>query len=77
MPKPTDTARLTAQQAYRTMLLFLERVYEQTHSEDIAVLLGSVSPMVDAMPADGAMREEWNECVEAVLRAQPGQVAAE
>ena len=59
------------------MLRFLERQYNRTASDDLALLLGSASLLEDGSPADPALAEEWHECVTEVIEAQKNSIAAE
>lgn len=53
-------------QAYQAMLKFLENYHENTHSDEIAGLLGSLSISSDGSPMDPACWEEWLEAVEKI-----------
>lgn len=59
---------LTVDQAYDAMLVFLEREYRLTGSEDLAALLGSLSRNIwsDGSPNDPAAWNDWLSAVEAV-----------
>lgn len=72
-----DKKVLAERQAYEVMLRFLERQYNRTASDDLALLLGSASLLEDGSPADPALAEEWHECVAEVLEAQKNGIAAE
>jgi hypothetical protein len=50
---------LTRDQAYKAMYRFLEIEYELTQSDEIAILLGSMSILEDGSTADPAMSEAW------------------
>jgi hypothetical protein len=50
---------LTEQQAYVAMFSFLEEEYRISKSEDIGILLGSMSLLPDGSPADRAFIEQW------------------
>ena len=54
---------LTEREAYETMLLFLEKHYELTGSDDIGALLGALQLFEDNISADPAMWEDWQKCV--------------
>jgi len=58
---------LTVHQAYNAMFRFLEKEYEQTQSDDIGALLGSMSLLEDGSPADPAVKDEWSEAVALAL----------
>jgi hypothetical protein len=55
MPEP----RLTPQQAYAAMTLFLEGHYRRTGSDDIGGLLGDMAVRADGTTADAAMWADW------------------
>lgn len=57
----TDT--LTKQEAYATMYLFLEQVYERTESDDLGALLGGMSLLADGGTADPAAWHDWEAAV--------------
>lgn len=61
--------KLTIRQAYDAMFYFLENYYEQTHSDDVASLLGDLSMDIwaDGTPGDPAAWDDWLECVQKVL----------
>ena len=65
--------RLTEKEAFDAMVLFLEKFYDSTGSDDVAVLLGSMMVLGDGGTADPAVRGEWAECVNEVLRSRRGQ----
>lgn len=51
--------KLTLKQAYLTMYLFLEGLYERTNSDDLAGLLGGFRLLNDGEPADPAAWSDW------------------
>ncbi len=57
---------MTAQEAYEVMMLFLEKHYRLTSSDDIGALLGAMQFFEDGLSADPAMWEDWLECVKEV-----------
>lgn len=61
------TQALTANEAYRAMFSFLEELYQRTHSDELAVLLGSLSLLDDGQPADPAMWHAWEQAVSRAL----------
>jgi hypothetical protein len=77
MNRKLEPRRMTEHQAYRAMLKFLERRFEEIDSDELGALLGSASLVEDGDSADPAMRGEWAECVSAVLAADEGKQAAE
>jgi hypothetical protein len=52
--------------AYKAMLLFLERYYEMTNSDELGALLGSMNLLEDGKPADGAIWDEWMQAIQDV-----------
>lgn len=69
-------AELTNRQAYLVAYEFLKQFYERVPSDDVAVLLGSMTLLEDGGSADPAMLRDWQKCAELVLR-QSRQEAAE
>lgn len=60
--------RLTDLQAFYAMRLFLEKYYEETHSDDVGSLLGDLQFFdKERETADPAAWGEWMECVNKVL----------
>jgi len=45
------------------MRLFLKIYYEQTHSDDVAVILTDTEKLPDGMTLDPAAWHDWIECV--------------
>ena len=68
-------AELTDKQAYLVAYEFLKQLYERGPSDDVAVLLGSMTLLDDGGSADPAMLQDWQKCVDLVLRQN--QEAAE
>lgn len=66
-------ALLTNQQAYLAMFAFLEAEYELSKSGEIGALLGALSLLNDGLPADPAVKTQWEK---AVLAATSGNVDA-
>ena len=64
-------AILTSQQAYMAMYAFLEAEYELSKSDEIGALLGALSLGNDGLPADPAVKGQWER---AVLAAASGNV---
>lgn len=56
--------KLTQKQAFVAMIEFLDNYYQQTQSDDIGALLGSLQLLEDGKPADPAMWHDWVQCVE-------------
>lgn len=63
MENPT----LTKTQAYEAMYDFILTIYHSSNSEDLAVLLGSMSTLPDGGIADPAMHEIWSTSVNRAL----------
>lgn len=58
--------KVTILEAYRAMFLFLENEWEITgRSDELAVLLGSMSTLEDGSPVDPAIWPQWLEAVKA------------
>lgn len=56
--------KLTIQEAYRAMFLFLEKEWEITGQPDeLGSLLGSPSTLEDGLPVDPTNWEQWLEAV--------------
>ena len=55
---------LTADQAYRAMLYFLELYYNSTRDDGIGALLGGMAILEDGKPADPALWVEWLKAVD-------------
>lgn len=65
--------KLTVSQAYFAMLHFLERFYQHTGSDDVAVLLGGMQILPDGTTADPAAWTDWIDSVQHVLRLEDVQ----
>lgn len=63
MENPT----LTKTQAYEAMYDFILTIYHASNSEDLAVLLGSMSTLPDGGIADPAMHEIWSTSVDKAI----------
>ena len=63
------TNMLTTQQAFKAMIFFLERHYENTSSEDIASLLGDLQLLDDETPADQAAWEDWIDAIDKAFKS--------
>ena len=61
------TAKLTDREAYAAMYSFLKKYCALTRSEDIGILLGSMSTLEDNGAADPAIQLDWNEAVHETL----------
>ncbi len=56
--------KLTEKQAFLAMVSFLEHYYEQTKSDEIGALLGSLQLLDDEITADPAMWDDWLKIVQ-------------
>ncbi len=64
-------------QAYRAMVLFLERQYAVGGSDEIGALLGGLALLDDGSPADPALARDWQDAVRGAARSPAGaQIAA-
>jgi hypothetical protein len=59
---------MTVEQAYRAMLVFLEREADLTESSDLADLVSEYRVGDDGLPRDSTLWEEWLEAVGKVVR---------
>jgi len=50
-------------EAYKAMCYFLENYYNQTNSDDIGSLLGSMQILEDRNTADPTMWNDWKDCI--------------
>jgi hypothetical protein len=55
---------ITAINAYRAMVFFLEQYYERTKSDDIGSLLGDMMLLNNGTTADPAVWNEWLRCLQ-------------
>ncbi len=65
-----DNVRLTPQQAYRAMFLFLENYtgrFKGTPPKELSILLSFMQLFDDGIPGDPAFREDWHKCVIQIL----------
>jgi len=60
-------ATITDTEAYDAMFRFLDQIYDRTKSEELGVLLGSMTRLDDGGPADPAMKTDWEQAVQHVL----------
>lgn len=58
--------KISVREAFDVMRLFLEKYYEQTHSDDVGSLLGDLQFSDDNITMDPAAWSDWIECVEKV-----------
>ena len=59
--------KLTQEQAFVATIEFLDNYYQQTQSDDIGALLGSLQLLEDGKPADPAMWYDWLQSVKETL----------
>jgi len=62
-----DNKILSKKQAYLAMFTFLEAYYERGKSDEIGVMLSSMSLLADGGSADPAFLSDWDDAVERVL----------
>jgi hypothetical protein len=58
---------LTEKQAYAAMYYYLDKIWQRTKWDDLAVLLGDMSLLSDGTPADRAVSGDWKEAVNFAL----------
>ena len=58
---------LTVEQAYRAMFLYLEELYNNTHSGDLAGFLGGMVLASDGKTMDPAAWNDWIRAVNKIL----------
>lgn len=61
---------MSTQQAYAAMYAFLDSWYQMTKSDDLGVLLGSMSHLADGRPADAAIHADWEKAVRAAMNGE-------
>jgi hypothetical protein len=62
--------KLTETEAFETMVLFLEGLYESTQSDDIGALLSRMIILEDGTTADPSAWDDWIKCVHRVLNKE-------
>lgn len=65
--KSKTIERLSVEQAFEAMFLFLKDYFERTRSDDIGSLLGDLQIMEDGEPMDPAVWNEWLDCVQKAI----------
>jgi hypothetical protein len=66
----SDDQQVSTRQAYRAMLIFLERTYDLTRSDDLAGLLGGWQLKVDGETMDPAAWGDWLAAVHSVMNSE-------
>jgi hypothetical protein len=61
-----DLRELSALDAYRAMICFLEDYFSRTRSEEIGILLGGLALNQDGQPMDPACWHDWITAVDKV-----------
>ena len=61
-----EKMQLTVEEAYRSMVVFLEMHYARTNSDDIGSLLGDLILLEDGSTADPAMWKDWLDSIQLV-----------
>jgi hypothetical protein len=59
--------KLTEEEAFKAMVIFLERYYNETHSDDIGSLLSDLILLDDKKTADPAA---WNDWINAINKTK-------
>lgn len=62
--------KLTINEAFESMVKFLEMYYERTSSDDVGSLLGDIIILNDGYTADPASWDDWMECVYKVKKVK-------
>src|SRR5580700_5946717 len=57
----SNMIEMTEQQAYAAVFHFLEEFWKRTKSDDVGMLLSSMSILQDGQPADAAITADWQE----------------
>ena len=55
----SEDTQIAARHAYQAMFSFLEQHWNVTKSDELGILLGSMSLLDDGLPADPAIWSEW------------------
>lgn len=58
--------KLTIEEAFKSMVLFLEGYYERTCSNDVGGLLSDMILLDDGTTADPAAWNDWINCIEKI-----------
>lgn len=61
-----DNMNLTIEEAYKSMVNFLEKYYKRTNSDEIGGLLGDIMLIDERTTADPASWQDWLESVERI-----------
>lgn len=62
-----EKIRITIEQAYQAMLVFLEREYRLTGSDELGGLLGGYQLTVDGKTMDPAAWDDWIDAVNEIV----------
>ena len=62
--------KLTKLEAYLAMYTYLEAYYDRGKSDEIASMLSSMSILEDGSSADPAIKEDWDDAVESVIKGK-------
>ena len=57
---------LSSLEAFKSMVCFLEKYFEQTSSDDVGSLLGELQLLKDGGTADPAAWSDWLDCVKRI-----------
>jgi len=63
--------KLTAEQAFKAMIFFLENYYERKYLDFLGGILGEFLILEDGGTADPSAGTQWIECLEKVVKKQP------
>lgn len=64
IPNIENMGKLTVDQAYLAVFIFLDDLYKMTKSDDLGGFLGDMAILNDGGPADPAVTEDWLNAVE-------------
>lgn len=59
---------LSIQEAFKSMVLYLEKYYERTGSNDVGGLLSDMILLDDGTTADPAAWNDWMKCVDKIKK---------
>lgn len=61
---------------YKTMLCYLDKIWEKTKSDSLGALLSSMILLQDGCPIDPAVKDDWNRAVEIATSKVPNHIRA-